>query len=160
VWTAGYWSRRALIGAEASVPTEDPSNEEVVSRTTVVHPEYPHVDPEAAPRTPADALALAMVDDLLIDPLYHEVLRADRRIELTRLEFRLLHLLARHVNEVVPYPTLIKYGWGYPEVSDPTELLKSPISRLRSKVNLRSPGRLTIRSVARQGYILCANFQG
>jgi DNA-binding response OmpR family regulator len=99
-----------------------------------------------------------MVDDLLVDPLYHEVLRADRRVALTRLEFRLLHLLARHVNTVVPYPRLIEYGWGYPEVSDPTELLKSPISRLRTKVNLRPPGRLTIRSVARQGYMLCANF--
>ena len=105
---------------------------------------------------PVDGLYSPTVSahDLHLDLHYHEVIRGDRQIELTRLEFRLLYLLAHNVNQVVTYAELIAFGWGYTDIPDPTDLLKSPISRLRTKVNLRPPGRLGIVAVSRRGYML------
>ena len=98
--------------------------------------------------------AVVSVCDLHMDQRFHEVVRADQFIALTRLEFRLLFLLMRRVNQVVSYAELLAYAWGYSSVTDATDLLKSPISRLRTKINLRAPGRLRLVSVSRRGYML------
>jgi two-component system OmpR family response regulator len=96
------------------------------------------------------------IADLSIDPVWHEVVRGGREIQLTRLEFALLHILALNVNHVVPYEVLIDKAWGYPAFPRATALIKTPISRVRSKAALRPPGPLTINSVSRVGYILNA----
>jgi len=100
---------------------------------------------------------VVQVADLSINPEWHEVIRGGRRIQLTRLEFRLLYLLAVNSECVVPYEALVQQAWGFPAESSDSALLKSPICRLRAKVRLRRPSRLTIESVARTGYRLASN---
>ena len=74
-------------------------------------------------------------------------------IGLTRLEFRILYLLAMNEGRVVPYTRLIEYAWGYYDESNST-LLKTHISHLRRKLGLRAEAPGGIRSVVGVGYML------
>lgn len=103
---------------------------------------------------PANPSEVVLVADLRVDPAWHEVLRGGRQVQLTRLEFHLLYLLAQSANRVVPYASLIEQAWGYEAENSAESILKTPISRLRSKVGLHAPGPLTLESVARVGYLL------
>lgn len=94
------------------------------------------------------------IGDLTIDPVWHEVRRDGELVQLTPLEFVLLHILALNANHIVPYDMLVAEAWGYPLVGRATDLIKTPISRVRVKAGLRPPSPLTISSVSRVGYIL------
>ncbi|MFA4928790.1 MAG: response regulator transcription factor [Patulibacter sp.] len=51
--------------------------------------------------------------DLRLDPTTREVLRGDRRIELTRTEFSLLELFLAHPRVVLTRGQLFEHVWGY-----------------------------------------------
>lgn len=53
------------------------------------------------------------VADLSLDEVTHEVRRGERRIELSPLEFRLLHCLMRHAGQVLSRNTLLDQVWSY-----------------------------------------------
>jgi DNA-binding response OmpR family regulator len=74
-------------------------------------------------------------------------------VQLTPIEFRLLHLLVMHQGRVVPHERLIEYGWGYRNEHH-SSVLKSHISHLRTKLGLAAgqPGGIT--SVLGAGYVL------
>jgi DNA-binding response OmpR family regulator len=109
---------------------------------------------ESVLRPVDSAEELVEVDDLSVDPHWHEVMRGGRPIHLTRLEFQLLYLLAQNANRVVSYTSLIQAAWGYSAENSAQAILKTPISRLRTKVGLHAPGRLTLASVSGVGYVL------
>ncbi|MBF6620844.1 MAG: response regulator transcription factor [Patulibacter sp.] len=58
----------------------------------------------------AEPMAFA---DLRLDPTTREVLRGDRRIELTRTEFSLLELFLAHPRVVLTRGQLFEHVWGY-----------------------------------------------
>ena len=64
-------------------------------------------------RTNADVTALVRIGDLSIDVTGHEVLRADSKIALTRLEFDLLVALAKEPGRVFTREALLGEVWGY-----------------------------------------------
>jgi DNA-binding response OmpR family regulator len=105
-------------------------------------------------RPVAEAEELVEVGDLSVDPHWHEVTRNGRTIQLTRLEFQLLYILAQNAERVVSYTSLIQAAWGFTADNTAQAILKTPISRLRSKVGLHPPGRLALSSVTRAGYVL------
>src|ERR1039457_3163519 len=51
--------------------------------------------------------------DLVLDPVAHEVHRAERPIELSRTEFLLLELFLRHPRQVLTRTTIFENVWGY-----------------------------------------------
>jgi len=101
-----------------------------------------------------DRRRIVHVADLVVNPVWHEFLVGGRPIELTRLEFRIIHLLAHYANQVVSYDRLISYAWGYSGEEPSAALLKTHISHLRSKAAQKGVGPLTIDSIVGVGYIL------
>jgi two-component system response regulator MtrA len=84
-------------------------------------------------RTNADVTALLRIGDLSIDVTGHEVLRADSKIALTRLEFDLLVALAKEPGRVFTREALLGEVWGYRHSTD-TRLVNVHVQRLRSKI--------------------------
>jgi DNA-binding response OmpR family regulator len=74
-------------------------------------------------------------------------------IQLTPTEYRLLHVLAMHANEVVPHATLVEKVWGYPAVTA-GHLVDTHLWRLRQKLRRGRAEAPRIASVRRRGYTL------
>jgi DNA-binding response OmpR family regulator len=88
--------------------------------------------------------------DLHLDLQAHRATKGGVRVQLTPLEFRILHLLAMNEGRVIPYSRLVEYGWGY-EGGD-SSLLKTHIYHIRRKLRLSPKQTDGIRAVSRIGY--------
>ena len=84
-------------------------------------------------RTNADVSGLLTIGDLAIDVQAHQVLRAGKQIQLTRLEFDLLVALAKEPGRVFTRDALLSEVWGYRHSTD-TRLVNVHVKRLRSKI--------------------------
>lgn len=73
------------------------------------------------------------VGDITMNVAAHEVLRGDDRINLTPLEFDLLHTLAAKPQKVFTREELLEQVWGYQYKAD-TRLVNVHVQRLRAKV--------------------------
>ena len=91
--------------------------------------------------------------NLLMDIERRAVAVADRSIELTRLEFDLLHRLLINSGRVLTRERLLEQAWGYDYVGD-TRAVDSAIKRLRAKLREASPDADCIESVRGLGYRL------
>ena len=89
---------------------------------------------------------------LTLDLDRHEVRREGTCVQLTPIEFRILHLLATNSGRVIPHSRLLEYAWEF-EVDDPG-LLRSHLYHIRAKLNLPKRGPGAIRSVSGVGYSL------
>jgi len=76
---------------------------------------------------------------------------ADSVIELTRLEFDLLHRLLSNPGRVLTRERLLEQAWGYDYVGD-TRAVDSAVKRLRAKLRAASPEADCIESVRGLGY--------
>jgi DNA-binding response OmpR family regulator len=91
--------------------------------------------------------------ELVLDLTAHQVTRAGRSVALTKMEFRLLELLAINEGKVVPYSRLLEQAWGYYDESN-AALLKSHVTHIRRKLRLAAEGRGSIQAVVGVGYVL------
>lgn len=83
---------------------------------------------------PLSALGPVSVQDLVLDPEQHVVTTADgSAVRLTNMEFRLLFLLMRNPDRVIPTETIVERVWGYGGAGEAT-LVKNLVSRLRHKI--------------------------
>jgi two-component system, OmpR family, response regulator MprA len=91
-------------------------------------------------------------EDLVFDPVAHEVHRGDRLIELTRTEFLLLELFLRHPRQVLTRSQIFEHVWGY-DFGPTSNALGVYMGYLRRKTEAGGEPRLlhTVRGV---GYIL------
>jgi two-component system alkaline phosphatase synthesis response regulator PhoP len=89
--------------------------------------------------------------NLLMDVERRTVTVADASIELTRLEFDLLHRLLMNSGRVLTRERLLEQAWGYDYVGD-TRAVDSAIKRLRAKLREASPEADCIESVRGLGY--------
>lgn len=91
--------------------------------------------------------------EITLDLGLHRVTIGHRTLNLTKIEFRLLHELALHAGEVVSHQELARRVWGYQEV-DSGAITKSHIRNLRRKIepDPRQPSYL--QTVAGLGYRL------
>ena len=91
-------------------------------------------------------------DDLVLDPVAHEVRRGERPIELTKTEFLLLELFLRHPRQVLTRTQIFEHVWGY-DFGPTSNALGVYIGYLRRKTEAGGEPRLvhTVRGV---GYIL------
>jgi len=101
----------------------------------------------ASPVSPGPVTA----GDLTLDPLRFELRRGDEPLaELTRLESRLLEILMRNSDQVLPADSLIDYVWG-PAGGDRT-MLKQLVYRLRRKMEADPAHPIYLETVANVGY--------
>ncbi len=90
--------------------------------------------------------------DIVLDLQSHVAVRAGRDIQLTRLEFRILWLLASNPGRVIPHSRLVEYAWGYD--GGDSSLLKTHICHIRVKLSLPEGKPTGISAVPGVGYRL------
>ncbi|MBM3123472.1 MAG: response regulator transcription factor [Chloroflexi bacterium] len=88
---------------------------------------------------------------LRMDVERREVIVNDAPLELTRLEFDLLHRLLINPGRVLTRERLLEQAWGYDFVGD-TRAVDSAVKRLRAKLRAASPQADCIESVRGLGY--------
>ena len=91
------------------------------------------------------------VVDLVLDLESQELSKAGQPVQLTRLEFRILYILAMNEGRVVPYSRLIEYAWGYYNEAN-SSLLKTHVTHLRQKLGLPATGAGSINATLGVGY--------
>ncbi|MFM2412619.1 MAG: hypothetical protein RLZZ587_952 [Actinomycetota bacterium] len=91
------------------------------------------------------------VGDIVIDLRGHGVTRDGKAINLTPLEFELLHTLAASPAEVFTREALLERVWGYQYKAD-TRLVNVHVQRLRSKVEIDVDNPQIIVTVRGVGY--------
>jgi two-component system response regulator MprA len=91
-------------------------------------------------------------EDLVLDPVAHEVYRGERQMELTKTEFLLLELFLRHPRQVLTRSQIFEQVWGY-DFGPTSNALGVYMGYLRRKTEAADEPRLlhTVRGV---GYIL------
>ncbi len=97
------------------------------------------------------AVRQVRVGELVLDLESQEVTKAGQPVQLTRLEFRILYILAMNEGRVVPYSRLIEYAWGYYNEAN-SSLLKTHVTHLRQKLGLTASGPGSIKAVLGVGY--------
>jgi len=95
-----------------------------------------------------------LVGDLLIDAEGQTVRVAGREpVRLTRLEFRLLQLLAANAGSDLPFERLLRHVWG-DRISGDRQALKQLVHRLRQKIETHPAAPRYLHSASGVGYRL------
>jgi len=89
--------------------------------------------------------------NLLMDVERRSVVVGETSVELTRLEFDLLHRLLINPGRVLTRERLLEQAWGYEYVGD-TRAVDSAVKRLRAKLRTVAPEADCIESVRGLGY--------
>lgn len=105
--------------------------------------------------SPGDTIpgSAIQVESLRIDPARREVKLAETNLDLTALEFDVLHALALHVGQVLTREHLLERVWGYDYPGD-TRAVDAVIKRLRNKLRDSEPRMDLIVTVRGVGYKL------
>jgi len=89
----------------------------------------------AAPPPPGERrYTIVNFENMRIDPLTRYVCYNGREIDLTKQEFDLLHLLARHAGQVLTHEQIRYQVWGDDYVGDESNAIPISVSRLRQKL--------------------------
>lgn len=94
--------------------------------------------------------------DLTIDVARRRVTVAGRAVALTRTEYKLLHVLARHPGAVLAHDMLLERVWG-PGYADAVEFVWVYVRRLRRKIELDPAHPRFILTVPGVGYRLASS---
>jgi two-component system, OmpR family, KDP operon response regulator KdpE len=94
--------------------------------------------------------------ELVIDTGSHTVTRRGERVRLTPTEFKLLEVLARSADKVVPRRQLLTAVWG-PGNTEQTHYLRLYISQLRAKLEDHPADPLYLINEPGVGYKLCSS---
>lgn len=96
--------------------------------------------------------AALQIGDLVIDDGAHTVVRAGQVLDLTRIEYELLSVLAQHLGQVLTKTQLLTQVWGFDAFDG--NLVEVHLSALRRK--LESHGPRIVQTVRGVGYVLKA----
>jgi DNA-binding response OmpR family regulator len=99
----------------------------------------------------AESPALLRAGTLTVDTARHEARLGAVILELTTLEFELLHTLIRHAGCVLSREQLLDQVWGYDYYSD-LRAVDAAIKRLRAKLRQAAPTHEVIVTVRGVGY--------
>ncbi|MFT3771743.1 MAG: response regulator transcription factor [Minicystis sp.] len=92
------------------------------------------------------------VDDLVLDRVRREVVRGERRTELTAREFALLEYLMRNAGRVLTRDQILQAVWP-PDYEGNSNVVDTYVHYLREKIDAR-PAKPLIRTVRGVGYTL------
>ena len=101
-----------------------------------------------ARRTSGEQLTQLTADGLAVNLITRDVLRGDKRIDLTAREFNLLELLMRSQGRVFTRTQILEHVWGY-DFDPQTNVVDVYIRRVRGKIDKSSVSSLieTVRGV-------------
>jgi two-component system response regulator VicR len=99
------------------------------------------------------ASEILQVGNLRLDAARHEVHLGQTELELTSLEFDLLHVLMAHADRVLTREQLLDLVWGYDYYGD-TRTVDTAVKRLRAKLRRLAPDGEFIVTVRGVGYRL------
>ena len=102
---------------------------------------------------PESVSEVLQVGDLRLDTARHEVHLGQTELELTSLEFDLLHVLMAHADRVLTREQLLDQVWGYDYYGD-TRTVDTAVKRLRAKLRRLAPDGEFIATVRGVGYKL------
>src|SRR5919198_249617 len=91
------------------------------------------------------------VGDLALDTDAHQVTKDGKVVQLTRLQFRILHLLVLNAGWVVPHERLVKFAGGG-EDEDTANPQKPHSPHIRRKLGMPLDGTSGIRTIPGVGY--------
>ena len=103
-------------------------------------------------RRPPRGSAYLVVGDLRLNPDSREVVRGERRLQLTNREFELLEHLMRNERLVISRQALLEDVWGY-DPFDETNTVDVFISNLRRKLEEGGEPRI-LHTIRGAGYVL------
>jgi DNA-binding response OmpR family regulator len=132
------------MGADDYIPKPF-SPAELVSRIEAVMRRFRPNEPKIP-----DELSLG---DITIDFKAHKVMVRGNIIYLTRIEWLLLSELALNADRLMTYEQLLVRVWGS-EYRNDVQFLRTWISRLRSKIEVKPDDPQIILTVTKMGYIL------
>lgn len=96
-----------------------------------------------------DASTRAAVGEFRLDPVANKVFVGDRSVELTPIEFRLLHCMVRNAGRILTHDFLLSAVWGY-DYDGYSNQVAVYVRRLRNKIE-KDPGQpehiLTVRNL-------------
>jgi len=107
----------------------------------------------ATPQPPESGQEVIHAGPLRLDVARHQVWWGQVELELTALEFDLLHTLARHAGQLLSREQLLAQVWGYDYYGD-LRVVDAAVKRLRAKVRTAAPGAEAITTVRGVGYKL------
>ena len=96
------------------------------------------------------------IEALTMDVARHEARLGQATLELTALEFTMLHTLARHADQVLTREQLLEQVWGY-DYRDDLRVVDAVIKRLRLKLRQALPTADLIVTVRGVGYKLASS---
>ena len=98
---------------------------------------------------------MTALGDLTIDFAQHRVTLADKEIELTPIEYRLLAYLAQNAGRVVTQDLLLEHVWGE-EYAGESHLLQVNMNRLRRKIEVDPASPRYLLTKTGVGYLLAS----
>ena len=103
-------------------------------------------------RRPPRGNASIVFDDIVLNPDSYELLRGERRVDLTQREFELMEYMMRNQKVVISRQQLLEDVWGYDPFAD-TNTIEVFVSNIRRKLEADGEPRVlhTVRGV---GYVL------
>lgn len=104
-------------------------------------------------RPPEPALPTLYFGDLAVDLVARTARRIGEPVKLTKTEFSVLDVLARHAGKTVTREKLLETVWGYGEELN-TRTVETTIYRLRQKIGDRAGDPLWIKTIPTGGYAL------
>lgn len=105
-------------------------------------------------RGAGEGTGILQVDDLVLNPATHEVVRGGQRIDLTSKEYGLLEYFMRNVGRVLTRPMIAEHVWNM-DFDTFTNVIDVYVNYLRNKID-RGRERKLIHTVRGSGYVLKA----
>lgn len=98
--------------------------------------------------------SVVLIGDLQLDRTTHELKGNGVQVQLTPTEFRLMEYLAQRQGAIASSEELLEKVWEFYPGTGSSELVRSHVRNLRSKLRIAAPGRELIQTVPRRGYRL------
>ena len=98
--------------------------------------------------------ATMMIGDITLDSSSHELRGDGVSVQLTPTEFRLIHFLSQRRGTIVSSEELLEKVWEFFPGTGSSELVRSHVRNLRSKLRTATGGAELVQTVPRRGYRL------
>ncbi len=105
----------------------------------------------SAEATPPEVISIG---DLALDRSSQELRGEGTTVQLTPTEFRLIHYLAQRRGNIVSSEELLQKVWDFFPGTGSSELVRSHVRNLRSKLRTVAPQEELVQTVPRRGYRL------